>query len=261
MECAGDRWAQTSQQATQPQVCVLTASELRNSQALALPTLGTEVMPARAVAATQNGSAGTSTATAGLDAPSSCAFLSPGDELSGGTGEGCFTPGHQPAATQTVPGWEQGQHCSPRAAGSPSPDEAAVWGCSALVLPPPLLAVLHRVLQVGPELQEPPWMCHILDTLSLLEGPQYAMGLSHQPQTTQVPGKGQLGTSPSPAWGSTTVLWCWHCSSPWQGLPVPVGDAEPGLLEQPSRTTQARGVSSSSTCPHHCLQQIGRAHV
>lgn len=53
------------------------------------------------------------------------------------------------------------------------------------------------------------------------------------------PREGAAGTSPGPAWGSTTVLWCWHCSSPWQGLPVPVGDAELGLLEQPSRATRA----------------------
>lgn len=57
MECAGDRWLQTSPQAASPQVCVLTAPELRDSQAPALLTLGTTVTPARAAAAVQNGGA------------------------------------------------------------------------------------------------------------------------------------------------------------------------------------------------------------
>lgn len=159
-------------------------------------------------------------------------------------------------------GWQWGWHCSPGAARSPSPAEAGGWSCSALMLPPPLPAALHRDPQAGPEVQEPPWTCHILATLSLLEGPQHGTGPSHWPQTTLGPREGAPGMSPSPAWGSPTILWHWHCNSPSQEHPVPAGDAEPGA---PTRAWQscvrAHGHPLQQHLPplcraqpHRCLQ-------
>lgn len=69
------------------------------------------------------------------------------------------------------------------------------------MLPPPLLAALHRDPQAGSELQEPPWTCHIFDILSLLEGPQHGTSLSHWPQTTLGPGEGAARDVTQPCLG------------------------------------------------------------
>lgn len=84
-----------------------------------------------------------------------------------------------------------------------------------MVLSPLPLADLYRSLQADPEVQEPPWLCQILATLSLLEGSQPFLW----PQTTPVP-----WMSLSPAWGIPTIPWYWHCHSLSEEQLMPAGE-------------------------------------
>lgn len=180
-------------------------------------------------------------------------------------------------------GWQWGWHCSPGAARSPSPAEAGGWSCSALVLPPLLLAALHRDPQADPEVQEPPWMFHILPALSLLEGPQHGTGPSHWPQTTLGPREGaarnvtqpclgqphhpvalalQLPISGAPrasrrgrAWGSYESM-AELREGPWPSppaAPAPSAEHSPTATCSPHRSLHVACSSSTALCPWHVM--------